>query len=202
MFIGVPSVMVSLTGPHVFVETLNDSYSETNANQQITLEGQAGGGNWYAGGQTFTSLGGNISKAKFYLQKTGSPTGNLFAKLYAMAGTFGTTGVPTGAYLAKSDPFNSATLTGSGQLITFTFSGAQQYLMTNGTHYCIVCDAADDASNTVTTGSNLTVIWRSGPSATHPGNEFYTNSGWPSGTPGWNADPVGYDVIFYVYSLI
>jgi hypothetical protein len=74
--------------------------------------------------------------------------------------------------------------------------------MTNGTHYCIVCDGADDASNTVTNGSNITVIWRKGSNATHPGNEFYTNSGWPSGTPGWNADPVGYNVIFYVYSLI
>jgi hypothetical protein len=203
MYIGIPSLLVSQGTGVQPVETLNDSYSETNANSSVILMGQSGGLTaWYAGGQAFSSIGGKLSQVKFYLHKTGTPTGNLFAKLYAMSGTFGSTGIPTGPMLAKSNAINVATLTGSAQLIAFTFSGAQQYLMTNGTHYVIICDASDDASNTVTSSGNTSVIWRNGPSSTHPGDEAWTSNGWPSGSPTWNTDGVGWDVIFYVYSLI
>ncbi len=78
-----------------------------------------------------------IIEAKFSLKKTGSPTGMGHAVLYGMGGTYGVDGKPTGSALATSDDFDVSTLTGVNQTITFTFSGAQQYVMQPDAYYCI-----------------------------------------------------------------
>lgn len=121
---------------------LIDSYSESNANATTNL---------YAGddilvGQSFTNLSGNynITSAKFDILKWGSPTGSIYAKLYAHTGTYGTSSKPTGSPLATSNAVDITTATGG--LVEFTFSTG--YTMTSGTYYVIVIESnVGNASN-------------------------------------------------------
>ena len=102
--------------------------------------------------QSFT-VGANsmkLTRARFRLKRTGSPTGNITVKLYAHIGTYGTTSTPTGAALATSDAIPATRLRTAYDEIEFTFSGAQQYTMTNGTYYVIaVVYSAGNGSNYV-----------------------------------------------------
>src|SRR3990170_1331257 len=95
-----------------------DSYSETNADGYGNLHNDA-----TKIGQSFNaSFGATLNTCQFYLKKTGSPTGNAVAKLYAHSGTYGTSSIATGAALATSGTLNVATLTTSAVLKTFTFA--------------------------------------------------------------------------------
>ena len=163
---------------------LVDSFSETNAD---AYNGMYGG--WYIKrAQSFTAKAGNLSSCKFYLKKAGSPTGNAVAILYAHSGTYGASSVPTGAALATSNNFGVSTLTTSNQLIEFTFTGAQQYAMINGTYYCITCEySGGDSSNLIYVASDVS-------SPTHGGNAAEYLSSW--------AALSGHDNCFYVYATI
>lgn len=162
---------------------LVDSYDESNQNNFTQL----GSGSYTAFGQSFTGNAEKLESCKFFLRKTGSPTGNVVAKLYAHSGTFGTSSVPTGAALATSDNFNIATLTTSFQLITFTFTGAQQYLMSAGTKYFIAIEYTGGG------GSDLLEPGYDTSSPTHAGNMARDFGGWGSAS--------GADACFYVYSI-
>lgn len=161
-----------------------DSYAEANRSTDI---------NMYAANQaakvaqSFTGNGSILGKATFYLKKAGSPTGNATAKIYAHSGTFGSTSVPTGAALATSDNFDVSTLTGSSQLIDFTFSGANKIALSNGTRYCVAIEhATGDASNRVQLAVDDS-------SPTHGGNIAFDDAGtWVA-----LADT---DMCFYVYT--
>jgi hypothetical protein len=141
-----------------------DSYSETNASNSTWLYS----GSTTKVGQSFTvSSDVILTSAQFYLKKSGSPTGNAVAKLYAHSGTYGTSSKDTGSALATSDNFDVSTLTTSNQLISFTFSGANQYSMTAG-YYCITLEySGGDVSNKVVFNFDST-------SPTHSGNFFTT----------------------------
>lgn len=157
-----------------------DSYSESNQDAEEDI-----GGSPYSNGvgQSFTGNGGILSRARFYVKKTGSPTGNAFAKLYAHSGTFGTSSVPTGSPLATSEPFDVSTLGTSLALEDFEFS--DRVTMTNTTKYVITVEyAGGGLSNYVSLGSDLT-------SPSHGGNVSRLNGSWASG---------GDDLCFYVYS--
>jgi len=92
-------------------------------------------------GQSFTaSVGGKISQAVFYLLSTDGTTGNIYAKLYNLTGTYGTDSKPTGSALATSDAYDASGLTGSRQAITFNFTGENQYQLIQATTYIIVVD--------------------------------------------------------------
>ncbi|MEK7112866.1 MAG: right-handed parallel beta-helix repeat-containing protein, partial [Patescibacteria group bacterium] len=87
-----------------------DSYSEANKDNSYALRSSAGSARGVA--QTFdvgatTSI---LTSAKFHLAKVGSPTGNAVAKIYALTGSSGTTGKPTGTALAVSNNFDVSTL--------------------------------------------------------------------------------------------
>ena len=157
-----------------------DSYSESNYDQDYNLYS----GSIVGRGQSFTGDGSDISKATFYLKKTGSPTGNAVAKLYAHTGTYGTNGTPTGAALATSDNFDVSTLSGSMALVDFSFS--TPYTLANGTYYVITIEYSGGD------GSNYVVVGHDTSSSSHGGNRCYTSDGssWTSNTG---------DVIFYVY---
>lgn len=164
---------------NVFTSTSTiESYSETNFSNNQSIYST----NFNAFGQTFTtSQPYLLETAKFYLSKSGSPTGNATAKLYAVTGLVGSTAVPTGAALATSDTFDVSTLTTSPTLTTLTFSS--KYFMTAG-NYALVFDySGGDASNYVQFGVDLT-------SSTHSGNGIYYYVG------AWNADSAQ-DSIFY-----
>jgi len=157
-------------------EFLVDSYSESNAY----------GFSWsYSGyretvGQSFTGKDGRVSSAKFYCKKVGSPTGNVYAKLYAHTGTYGSTSAPTGSALVTSNAIDITTLSTDYALITFTFP--IPYQITEGAYYCIAINyAGGDSSN------KLETAWdESSPS--HSGNGFI------------NTTPDTVDACFYVYA--
>ncbi len=90
-------------------------------------------------GQSFAPVtSGGIINVSANLYKVGSPTGNMVAKIYAHSGTYGSTGVPTGAALGTSDNLNPATLTGSIAKTTFTFS--TPVTISGGTNYFLVIE--------------------------------------------------------------
>jgi len=173
--------------------TTLDSYSETNKDTQYNLNdnhpsNEAGKASSSA--QSFNATYGyRLHSVKFYLRKTLNPTGNAVVVLYTHSGVYGTSSVPTGAALATSDPFDVSTLTGAYQLITFTFTGVNQYLMTAGTKYCIAFQnpaAGIDAANYVEIGVDNTA-------PAHTGNVAnYVNGAWGAMAP---------DLCFYVYGV-
>ncbi|MBA2706145.1 MAG: exo-alpha-sialidase [Blastocatellia bacterium] len=160
-------------------DTLVDSYSESNVDENGALDIT-----YSKEGQSFTGIGGTITRAKFYLKKSGTPAVNMVAKLYAHSGTFGASGSkPTGTALATSDTVSTTTLTASSQLITFNFTGAERYLMTNATKYFIILEA------TLTDDSVRIGIDYS--SATHPGRGVTYDTDWLD----------YFDHAFYVYAI-
>ena len=161
-----------------------DSYSESNQDQ-IALSQDADA--WF--GQAFTGDGANVISAKLYLKKNNSPTGNAVIKIYAITGNYGVDATPTGAVLATSDNFDISTLTTSFGLIEFTFSGAEQIALTNGTKYFIIYDT----SGTTQSGVNYTILGFDNSSSTHDGNRTLTSNA------GTNWFGFSSDMCFYVY---
>jgi len=146
---------------------LIDSYSEANQDTQYNMYGASIIGT----GQTFNASAGDVYQVKWYLKKSGSPTGNAVAKLYAHTGTFGSTGVPTGAALATSENLDVSTLTTSFALVPLTFTTG--YTLVAGTKYVITLEySGGDASNYVAWGYDNS-------SPTHEGNGVGdAGSGW------------------------
>ena len=158
-----------------------DSYSESNYSSSsfIIYSSQP------AYGQVFTGDGGILQNAKFYSRKFGSPTGTGYIKIYAMTGTFGTDGRPTGAVLATSS-FDVSTIGTSFSLETFIFTGANKITLTNATKYCVVLEyTGGDINNYIGMGYD-------GTSPTHDGNLCSYSGGV------WSGADYG-DVCFYVY---
>jgi PKD repeat protein len=83
------------------------------------------------------------------MRRFGSPGGTVVAKLYAGSGTFGSNDVPTGSPLATSATQNlSAISTAANTFVTFTFSGANRYLMSPGQTYVLTVEyTGGDSSN-------------------------------------------------------
>jgi hypothetical protein len=136
---------------------------------------------------SFTGQAGNLASAKFYLGTNATPaSGTCRAKLYAHSGTFGTSSVPNAAALATSDNVD-VTLATSPALVEFTFTGDNQYTMSDSTYYIIGVE-------TVTTflqAHALGVGLDNTPS--FAGNSsYYYNSAWTVYTDS--------DLIFYVYT--
>jgi len=162
------------------------SYAESNLSDSI----QIGAANADTAGQTFTpSANGKLTSVKFKLIRYGTPTGNAYVKLYAMTGTYGTTGVPTGAVLATSDALDVSTI----PLLTWTlmeinFSGANQYDLVTGTNYALSVDWTDGGD-----GSNYIEVANDSTTPSHGGNmyELYNGSYYPDS---------GKDLLFYVYA--
>ena len=182
------------SGQKIFLDpVLLDSYSTSNQDQKYDLKDNhpSSGSDNSAGGQAFDPGGAYaITSAQFYLEKVGSPTGNAHAVLYAMTGTYGSSGEPTGSPLATSDDFNVASLTGDYVLRTFTFSGDEQYEMQADTYYCIVFECPPTGTVNI---ANFIHFGMDYTSPTHDGNPFiYSQSA------GWYPF-AGDDAIFYVY---
>lgn len=160
-----------------------DSYSESNQSNTVVVDSNALTRGIAA--QSFTSTGGELISASFYLSKTGSPTSSLSYVLYSHSGVFGTSSVG-GTYLGvASNALDVTTLTGSLQLITLYFTGTNKFSMTAGTNYVIgVQYTSGTVGNVINVGIDDT-------SPTHAGNLCSFLS------PTWTAVP-GSDAIFYV----
>lgn len=96
--------------------------------------------------QTFTAKPSALTSCKFQLYKFGTPTGSVYAYLYAATGSFGSNSKPTGSPLATSAELDVATLTTNPTDTELTF--ATPYALVGGTVYAIAIGfAGGDASN-------------------------------------------------------
>jgi len=161
-----------------------DSYSESNFNLYSIV-----GNTVKATGQTFTAKDGVLSSVKFFMGKSGSPTGNAVAKIYAITGTLGTDGKPTGSPLAVSDVLDVSSLSTTLQLVELNFSGINKINLL-AMNYCIDLEYSNgNSSNHIRFGIDNS-------SSSHSGNRFYSLnlSSWTS--------TISDDNIFYVYEEI
>ena len=86
-------------------------------------------------GQEFPGDGNVLSRAVFYMNISGSPTGDMVAKLYLS--DLGSPAVPTGAALAVSNTIPASTV-GAGAEVRFEFE--DEYTLVNTTQYFIVLE--------------------------------------------------------------
>lgn len=161
--------------------SLVDTYNESNANGGTRLDSA----DFTKLGQSFTAYNAYLDSCKFYLSKTGSPTGNITANLYAHSGAFGSSSVPTGAALATSTAVSAATVSDGFALVTFTFDGT--YLFTSVNYVITIEYSGGDASNRINVGTDTT-------SPTHSGNYSQYSGSWSAIS--------GNDLTFYVYGNI
>jgi hypothetical protein len=163
-------------------DVLIDSYSESNYNNDLAFSTLS-----YGTGQSFTGDGGVLNSCKFYLQKQGSPSGTIYAKIYAHTGTFGSSGKPTGSALAVSDGIDVSTISTDYGLVTFNFNGENKITLVNNTKYVVAIEYPDGITgHTIRHGAD-----NSSPS--HSGNRCYQ-----SNTLSWTADS-SRDQCFYIY---
>lgn len=117
---------------------VSDSYSETfNTNSQAVPNGA----NTVEIGQAFKGNGRRLKSAKFYLKKTGTPTGSATARIYehptGILGDIDYVNEPIGTPLAISDNFDVSTLTTSLVVREITFSGTNRVLLEDGVAYLV-----------------------------------------------------------------
>lgn len=149
--------------------TIRDQYPSTNQDSTVGLSAY----HCPSRGQAFEiDANALLTACEFYLRKDGSPTGNIFAELYAGTGTLGTNCVGTGSALATSANVDVSTLTTSAAMIEFEFDGS--YEMVAGTDYVIMLTySGGDVSNFVR-------MYRDASSPTHEGNYVWYWDGWYS----------------------
>ena len=163
-------------------QTINDFYERgkwlqatdnvESSNTDTGSDFAVGNGTITEQGQSF-AMGSNnmfITEVSFWLAKVLSPTGNATAELYAHTGTFGSTGTPTGATLATSDPVDVADIDAATGQATFHFPTPVE--LTASTNYFVAIKySGGDASNYI----NVNGLASSG---THAGNRAQNAAGW------------------------
>ena len=166
--------------------SLLTEYASTNRNSSVTIGTATSGRS--AISQSFIGNGGKLSRAGFFAMRTGNPTGNVTAVLYAHTGTFGTTGMPTGTALATSTAYASSTVqAGSHAWIYFDLD--QTFTLANGTNYCIAfsTNATPSDANWFDVGVDSSSPTAAGDSAV----QATSGGAWTSGAS---------DLIFSVYT--
>jgi len=142
-------------------------------------------------GQSFCSGGGVLDSAKFYCAKTGSPTGNAYAKIYAHGSEdiYGEESTPVGSPLAVSDARDVSEFLSypSIQLETFNFSGANRITLTAATPYVVTIEYSEENL------ANYVVVGYDDGTLEHDGN--YSSLLYEAD---WESDE-DIDLIFYVY---
>jgi len=160
--------------------TLIDSYSESNKSSDYQI-GMDSSYYMHYMAQSFVGNGQPMDSCKFYLKKSVTVYGNIYARLYSDNGS----PHKPATLLATSDAVNINSLSTSYGLITFAFSGAQRVTLTNGTRYYISCEYDGDYAD-LYAGFDST-------SPSHPEYcALYLN--------GWIDYTTYYDMCFYVYS--
>jgi len=156
-----------------------DSYSETNANKYYSVySAQSIFGQCFQAPNNYTA-----TSAKFYLAKSGLPTGTASVYTSIAQGTCGTDGRPGGSSFIETASIDVSTLGTSFALQEFTFNDIFNFV--SGTYYSVfILYNGGDASNYVKIGYDDTT-------PTHAGNLFYY-------TTGWGVSAVQ-DLSFYVY---
>jgi hypothetical protein len=137
-----------------------------------------------ASGQSFTAIAGTVDSASFYLKNAGS-TDSVWAEVYNITGTPGSTAIPAGVPIASSAHINASTISGSSfNLVPFAFNNS--VTLTSGSKYAVVV-RRDGSSGTIRIGTS--------PLGTH--TAVGNNMSWA--VPGGWMPTTQYDMIFYVY---
>jgi hypothetical protein len=180
------SFRFSIYARYIYANTV-DYNQEWNQNNENSMAGYTGYS--IVVGQSFTGDGKKITEAYIYCNKgyAQTPIGNVYLKIYAHTGTFGTSSLSTGSALATSDAIDATTLENGNPLVLtkFTFSGANQITLTNGTYYVLRVEfSGGDGSNHINVGFDQ--------NGTHAGNKSVQSYG-----DSYYAE-ADYDLIFYV----
>ena len=150
--------------------TLIDSYSENYATSNNLLCS-----GYERVGQSFTSDGNyNISSAKFYILRGGSPTGYVYAKLYAHSGTYGETSLPTGDALATSNAIDVASISTDLSLVEFTFS--TPYTIQAGNYFILLEYTGGNTSNCIAVRYDNSSLAHTGNYARYTGGSWVVNA--------------------------
>ena len=152
-----------------------DTYASGNKSAQISMYSTT---NEQVGFAITLAGDKNIQTVDFFLDKVGTPTADsvMKAKIYAVTGSVGTSGLPTGSLLATSIDVDVSVLTGTFAFVQFTFE--EPYAATAGNFAIFLEYNSGDASNYVRIGTDSS-------SPTHGSNAFATNtvgSGWAADT--------------------
>jgi len=100
--------------------------------------------------QSITGDGRSLGGVSFIIKKQGSPTGNVYAKLWTLCwGEHGISATPEGCdLLATSDPIDATTIPDTETWVTFNF--ASPHTLEDGTHYIVGIEfTGGDADNHV-----------------------------------------------------
>jgi len=150
---------------------VEDSATETGTDYPF------GDGTTTGQGQSFATLTHGVSKAlqsaKFFLKKTGAPTGNIRAALYSHNGSFGTSSVPN-ALLATSKEFDASKLLTTYEEIEFPFVYADVYSMAATTNYVVILEEGTSYSG----GASDYVQVRGAAAGSAAGNKSANAGGW------------------------
>lgn len=151
------------------------NYSESNRNSFTYMSSDAGDDELVA--QSFTGDGNPADEVDWFLLKSSSPTGDMIAKIYAHTGTFGSTGVPTGAALATSNAIDASTLDGTYTLTTFVFPSP--FTPVNGTKYFVSLEfSGGNIGNWIEVGHDSSAPTHEGNYATNlNGSTWVANAG-------------------------
>ena len=152
-----------------------DTYASSNKSAQISMYSN---NNEQVGFAVTLGSDKNIQTVDFFLDKVGTPTADsvMKAKIYAVTGSVGTSGLPTGSLLATSIDVDVSVLTGTFAFVQFTFE--EPYAATAGNYAILLEYNSGDASNYVRIGTDSS-------SPTHGSNAFATdtvNTGWAADT--------------------
>ena len=144
------------------------------------------GHNTYVGQSFACNANCKITSARFYVYKSGSPTGNIYAILYSHTVTWGSTGLPL-TLLETSSAVDISTFPSTSNWVTWTFS--QTISLSSGTKYFIALyyNAGSGGTNPNYADQHY------GTQA--PGNYAYSNDG-----TSWTAD-ANFDIVFEVYGI-
>jgi len=128
-------------------------------------------------GQCFSNSNvGSLTGVQWRLEKNGSPTGNVYCKLYACSGTVGTNAVATGSPLATATTvLDVSTLTTSPIKINFEFAG---YSLSASTDYVITVEY--DGGDTT---NRLEIVLGGNPDGTYNRCKYTTSWVFQAQTP-------------------
>ncbi len=174
-------LILTILGIALAVESIVDSYSETNKNANYNICSNQ----YKYTGQTFTGNGSNLTSCKFYMSNKGC-TDSCKAFLYAHSGVYGFNGIPTGSPLDSSSAIACSSIPTAFAygLITFTFGGSVK--LEAGTYYVITVRYLLGEYPT-----SFLLVGIDNSSPTHGGNAVLYTTDWTSSST--------VDVCFYVY---
>lgn len=153
--------------------TLVDKYDASNYNAYTSLYGASG-----KVGQSFAvpKKGVLVGGASLMVGTVGSPTGNLYVRIFAHSGTFGESSVPTGSALV-SFAVDVTTLNNPAAIMTMLSDGVSSLSLTRGGNYVLTLEyTGGDSSNYVRYAYDSS-------SPTHAGNFCsFNGSAWAADT--------------------